>query len=95
MLADGTRETFPNGNMADAYAEIGALQQAHEAGVSKGADINMVVSGKDVCGYCRGDIAAAANAAEVNSLTIHAIDKYADPVKYTWETGMKSIKVAI
>ncbi|EPE7790151.1 cytidine deaminase-like fold-containing protein, partial [Yersinia enterocolitica] len=55
MLADGTRETFPNGNMADAHAEIGALQQAHEAGVSKGADINMVVSGKDVCGYCRGE----------------------------------------
>ncbi|UXD29233.1 hypothetical protein FORC066_2021 [Yersinia enterocolitica] len=54
----------------------------------------MVVSGKDVCGYCRGDIAAAANAAEVNSLTIHAVDKYGDPVKYTWETGMRSIKVA-
>ncbi|MHA3360809.1 cytidine deaminase-like fold-containing protein [Yersinia enterocolitica] len=65
MLADGTRETFPNGNMADAHAEIGALQQAHEAGVSKGADINMVVSGKDVCGYCRGEFTSAANAAEV------------------------------
>ncbi|MFM1273209.1 hypothetical protein WFM03_05515 [Yersinia enterocolitica] len=68
--------------MADAHAEIGALQQAHEAGVSKGADINMVVSGKDVCGYCRGEF------------TIHAVDKYGDPVKYTWETGMKFIKVA-
>ncbi|EPM2754560.1 cytidine deaminase-like fold-containing protein [Yersinia enterocolitica] len=66
----------------------------HSFWINTGADINMVVRDKDVCGYCRGDIAAAANAAEVNSLTIHAVDKYGDPVKYTWETGMKSIKVA-
>jgi hypothetical protein len=31
-------------------------------------------SGKDVCGFCKGDIAAAAERAELKSLTVSAID---------------------
>jgi filamentous hemagglutinin len=34
----------------------------------------MTVSGKDVCGCCKGDIAAAADDAGLKSLTIQATD---------------------
>ncbi|MFU7279840.1 DUF637 domain-containing protein, partial [Pseudomonas aeruginosa] len=58
IAAKGT--PHPNGNMADAHAEIGVIQKAFNEGKTVGSDMTMNVVGKDVCGYCRGDIAAAA-----------------------------------
>ncbi|WP_339494253.1 cytidine deaminase-like fold-containing protein [Pseudomonas sp. EA_35y_Pfl1_P108] len=84
---------YPNGNMKDAHAEIGVIQQAYSSGKTAGADMSMTVAGKDVCGFCKGDIAAAAEKAELKSLTVRAIDdKTGLPKNYYWESGMKSIK---
>lgn len=89
-----TGKKLPNGNMSTAHAEIGVIQQASEAGKTKGADMAMTVSGKDVCGYCKGDIAAAAEKAELKSLIIQATDDLTGlPKKYHWKPGMKSVKV--
>ncbi|MFB3304716.1 hypothetical protein [Pseudomonas sp. AMR01] len=60
--------------MKDAHAEIGVIQQAYSSGKTSGADLSMSVTGKDVCDYCKGDIAAAAKRAELKSLTIDAVD---------------------
>jgi len=50
------------------------------------------VKGKEVCGYCKGDIAAMANKAGVNSITIHARDDDTGaPKVYIWEKGMKKV----
>lgn len=89
------RGYYPNGNMADAHGEIGAMQQLVDAGMAKGANINLKVTGKDVCGYCSGDIAAMAKKAEMSSVTIHGyegVGKKSKPVTYYWEPGMRSIK---
>jgi len=68
-------------------------QQAANAGETKGSNMLMKVTGKDVCGYCKGDIAAAATEAKLNSLTIQAVDDITGlPKTYYWELGMKSIK---
>ncbi|MBX8536641.1 DUF637 domain-containing protein [Pseudomonas cichorii] len=84
---------YPNGNMKDAHAEIGVIQQAYSSGKTTGADMFLTVAGKDVCGFCKGDIAAAAEKAELKSLTVSAIDdKTGLPKNYYWESGMKSIK---
>ena len=84
---------YPNGNMKDAHAEIGVIQQAYSSGKTAGADMSMTVAGKDVCGFCKGDIAAAAEKAELKSLTVRAIDdKTGLPKNYYWESGMKYIK---
>lgn len=83
---------LPNGTVADSHAEIGVIQQAY-AGKTQGAEMSMTVSGKDVCGYCKGDIAAAANAAGLKSLTVQAVDNATGlPKTYYWLPGMKSIK---
>lgn len=60
-------KVLPNGNMATAHAEIGVIQKVHDAGLAVGADMSISVSGKDVCGFCKGDIAAAAQAAAMYS----------------------------
>ncbi|WP_181150307.1 DUF637 domain-containing protein, partial [Photorhabdus hindustanensis] len=84
---------LPNGNMATAHAEIGAIQQAYDAGVSKGADLKITVVGKDVCGYCKGDIAAAADVAGAKSVTVNAVDDITGlPKTYIWQSGMKSLR---
>ena len=65
----------------------------YSSGKTAGADMSMTVAGKDVCGFCKGDIAAAAEKAELKSLTVKAIDdKTGLPKNYYWESGMKSIK---
>jgi len=88
-----TGKPKPNGNMATAHGEIGAIQQAHNMGLAKGKDLNLKVTGKDVCDYCKGDIAAAAKASGANSVTIQAFDnKTGLPKTYIWKPGMKSIK---
>nr|WP_262382498.1 DUF637 domain-containing protein [Pseudomonas protegens] len=83
----------PNGTVADSHAEIGVIQQAYNAGKTQGSGMSMTVSGRDVCGYCIGDIAAAADAAGLKSLTVHAVDNVTGlPKTYYWQPGMKSIK---
>lgn len=84
---------FPNGTIADSHAEIGVIQQAYNAGKTQGSAMSMTVSGKDVCGYCKGDMAAAADAAGLKSLTVQAVDNVTGlPKIYYWQPGMKSIK---
>lgn len=51
---------YPNSNMENAHAEIGAIQQAYDRGVTKGKSMVINVQGKDVCDYCKNDIATAA-----------------------------------
>jgi len=41
-------KVLPNANMCTAHAEIGTIQQAFNAGETKGADMTMTVTGKDV-----------------------------------------------
>ncbi|WP_437180009.1 cytidine deaminase-like fold-containing protein [Pseudomonas fakonensis] len=57
---EATGKPLPNGNMADAHAEIRVIQQAYNAGKIRGADMAMGVAGKYVCGFCKDDIAVAA-----------------------------------
>ncbi len=84
---------LPNSIMANAHAEIGAIQQAYNAGKTQDANLTINVAGKDVCSYCRGDIAAAAQASGAKSVTINAVDdKTGLPKTYVWEPGMKSIR---
>lgn len=85
--------TYPNANMAEAHAEIGAIQQAYEKGVTKGKDMVIHVQGRDVCSYCRNDIATAARKAGLKSVTVHAINKDGKPVVYDWNATMNSIKL--
>jgi filamentous hemagglutinin len=91
--ADASGKILPNGNMVDVHAEIGVLQQAYNAAKTQGADMAMSVAGKDVCGFCKGDIEAAAEKAGLKSLTAQAIDDVTGlPKTYTWVPGMRSIK---
>lgn len=79
--------------MGTAHAEIGTIQQAFNAGKTQGKDMTMTVSGKDVCGYCRGDIASAAEKAGLKSLIINAVDDLTGlPKTYYWKPEMKTIK---
>ncbi|NER59616.1 hypothetical protein G3435_05645 [Pseudomonas sp. MAFF212428] len=57
---ESSGKPLPNANMATAHAEIGVIQQAYNAGKTQGAAMTLKVEGQAVCGYCRGDIAAAA-----------------------------------
>ncbi|WP_206612505.1 VENN motif pre-toxin domain-containing protein, partial [[Pantoea] beijingensis] len=83
---------LPNSNMANANAEIGAIQQAYNAGKTQDANLTINVAGKDVCSYCRGYIAAA-QASGAKSVTINAVDdKTGLPKTYIWEPVMKSIR---
>lgn len=52
-------------------------------------DISMTVTGKAVCGYCRGDIAAVAEKAGVKSLTIY--EQKTGKTLY-WKTGMRTLR---
>jgi len=80
-------KAFPN--MATAHAEIGLIQQAHEAGKTQGADMTITVAGQSVCGYCMGDIPAAAEKAGLKSLTVQ--DTMAGKTYY-WKKGMRTLK---
>ncbi|WP_259375189.1 hemagglutinin repeat-containing protein [Roseateles chitosanitabidus] len=79
-----------NADMATAHAEIGVIQQAVKSGVAKGADMELTVSGRDICGFCRGDIPAAAEAAGLKSLTIL---EQTTGVTWYWKPGMRNIKI--
>lgn len=55
--------------------------------------MDMSVAGKDVCDYCKGDIAEAAEKAGLSSLTVRAVDEATGlPKIFTWVNGMRSIK---
>ncbi|MEQ5833823.1 hypothetical protein [Marinobacter sp. NFXS9] len=84
-------KVLPNGNMGTAHAEVGAIQQAFDAGATSGADMTLTVTGKAVCGFCRGDIAAMAKQAELKSLTVY---EEATGNTLYWQPGMKSVKKA-
>ena len=93
--AESTGKNLPNGNMADAHAEIGVIQQAYNAGKTQGKDMSMVVKGKDVCGYCQGDIAAAAQQARLKSLTVQAIDDLSGMPKTYGNPPSKKTKLKV
>lgn len=80
---------LPNGNMATAHAEVGAIQQAYDAGVTKDSDMILTVSGKPVCGYCEGDVAAMAEKSGLKTLTV--IEKDTGKTLY-WKPGMRRLK---
>jgi RHS repeat-associated protein len=84
-------KSMPNGNMATAHAEIGAMQQAFDAGATQGAEMTMTVSGKVVCGYCTGDIPAMADAAGLMKLTIY---ENTSGKTLFWQTGMTTLQQA-
>jgi filamentous hemagglutinin len=75
--------------MATAHAEIGAIQQAFDAGATNNASMILTVSGKPICGYCLGDIAAMAERSGMRSLRIH--EKETGKL-FHWLPGMKSLK---
>ena len=84
---------YPNSNMENAHAEIGAIQQAYDRGVTKGKSMVINVQGKDVYDYCKNDIATAAEKAGLKSVTVHAIDNRTKlPKVYVWYKGQRSIK---
>ncbi len=84
---------YPNGNMSTAHAEIGVIQQAYDAGITQGKTMSITVTGKDVCGYCIGDVAAAAKKAGLKRLEIKAFDDDTGlPKTYYWEPGFKSLR---
>lgn len=80
---------LPNGNMATAHAEIGALQQAYDAGVTQGAAFTLTVTGKPICSYCLGDIAKMAELSGLKSLRVH---EKATGRQYYWTRGMRRIR---
>ncbi|WP_414501219.1 hypothetical protein [Zymobacter sp. IVIA_12111.31 C1] len=82
-------KSLPNKNMATAHAEVGAIQQAFEAGKTAGNSMELIVTGEPICGYCTGDIAAMANLSGLKSLLIK--EEYTGTV-FFWNEGMKSIK---
>ena len=83
---------YPNSNMENAHAEIGAIQQAYDQGVTKGKSMVINVQGKDVCDYCKNDIATAAEKAGLKSVIVHAVDDKNKLRTYTWIQGQTSIK---
>lgn len=82
---------YPNGNMADAHAEVGTLQQAYERGLTKGEDMKITLNPGKVCDYCFSDMVAMAKACELRSLTIH--EALTGDMFY-WEEGMKKFSVS-
>ena len=89
-LADPSKQTLisesvapgdPNSNMANAHAEIGVIQQAADAGFTKGQEMTIVVRGKDVCSFCQSDLGDMANLSGLNRLTV--VETTTGKV-YTW-----------
>jgi filamentous hemagglutinin len=84
--------TAANGNMATAHAEIGAIQQAYNAGATVGQDMVMNVT-RAPCTYCAGDIPEMASRAGLRSLIIY----YRNPqtlavTVYRWTPGIRTLR---
>lgn len=78
-LADGSKRTLisdtvppgdPNSTMANAHAEIGLIQQAFDAGLTRGQNMSIVVRGEAVCSYCQSNLSTAAERSGLNSLQV-------------------------
>jgi filamentous hemagglutinin len=83
-------KNYPNGNMATAHAEIGAIQQAYEQGMTSGKDMVMTVGRQEICTYCLSDIKVMAERAGLKSLTL--FEEKTGRTLY-WEVGTKSFQV--
>jgi RHS repeat-associated protein len=79
----------PNGTMEDAHAEVGSIQQAFDAGITMGADMEMTVTGLKVCDYCRSDVPHMAEKAGLNSLTLF---EAVTGKTLIWKKGTKKLK---
>lgn len=71
--------------MANAHAEIGLIQQAYDAGLTKGQNMTVVVRGGEVCSYCKSTLTAAADRAGLNNLVV--VDTVRGRV-YEWVRGV-------
>jgi hypothetical protein len=69
-LALEAQDSHPNSTMANAHAEIGLIQQAFDAGLTRGQNMSIVVRGEEVCSYCRGNLTTAAERSGLNSLQV-------------------------
>lgn len=65
------KPTNPNTNMANAHAEIEAMQKAYDAGITKGADMTIELTGQNMCTFCRSNVATMANEIGLNSLEVY------------------------
>ncbi|WP_332311040.1 hemagglutinin repeat-containing protein [Stenotrophomonas sp. SY1] len=79
VLADANKPTLvadlvppgkPNSNMANAHAEIALIQQAFDAGLTKGQSMTIVVRGEEVCSYCSSVLTAAAERSGLQRLQV-------------------------
>lgn len=84
LIADLTPPGKPNSTMANAHAEIGLIQQAFDAGLTKGQAMTVVVRGEEVCSYCKSQLTSAADRAGLNSLQV--VDTVRGRV-YEWVRG--------
>lgn len=89
--AEKNGKDFPNSDMKNAHAEIGALQQAADKGVTEGANAYMRVKGEDVCDYCKHDIVSMAKATKLKSLKIKAENQEGKIKIYEWKAGMRKM----
>lgn len=60
----------PNGTYGEAHAEIGVIQQAYDAGLTKGQSMTIVVRGQNACSFCQSDLVKMADASGLNQLTV-------------------------
>lgn len=76
--------------MANAHAEIGLIQQAYDAGLTKGNSMTIVVRGESVCTYCQQstNFVAAAGRAGLNRLEV--VDTV-ERLTYVWTKGSSGL----
>jgi filamentous hemagglutinin len=86
LIADLIPPGAPNSTMANAHAEVGLIQQAYDAGLTRGQPMTIVVRGEAVCTFCQSNnnLIAAADRAGLSSLTV--VDTVAGKT-YTWTRG--------
>ena len=86
LISDLIPPGAPNSTMANAHAEVGLIQQAYGAGLTRGQPMTIVVRGEAVCTFCQSsnNLIAAADRAGLSSLTV--VDTVAGKT-YTWTRG--------
>ena len=81
-------KNLPNGNMSNAHAEIGLIQQAYRAGETQNAEMVIDVWHQAVCGHCYGNVAIAAQNAMLKQLIVNEIHT---GNSYIWTPGMRNL----